>query len=174
MSESEEQKAARLAQLSDCQQRRLSSETEEQRAARLAQLSDCQQRRLSSETEEQRAARLALLSHSYQQRLSSETEEERQHRLQRNAQSHQRGRSIDATLPLYDQPAVLRKMEQYHTKLANLEVLVCSSCQELLPGRSLESSNECSRCARDAALPKLYSCDNNMDPGAVPSQLQVY
>ena len=117
---------------------------------------------------------MVLLSHSYQQRLSSETEEERQHRLQCNAQSHQRGRSLDATVPLHDQPAVLTKIKQYHTELANLEVLVCCSCLELQQGRSLVSSNECSRCSRDASVPKLYSSNNNMDPGAVPSELQVY
>ena len=117
---------------------------------------------------------MALLSHSYQQRLSSETTEERQLRRQCDAESHRRGRSVDAAVPVFDQPAALKKMKTFHTELANLEVLVCSSCHELLPGRSLDSSNECSRCARDAALPNLYSSDNNMDPGVVPSQLQAY
>ena len=124
--------------------------------------------------QDHRAARLAQNSRCQQERLSSETTEERQLRRQCDAESHRRGRSVDAAVPVFDQHAALKKMKTFHTELANLEVLVCSSCHELLPGRSLDSSNECSRCARDAALPKLYSSGNNMDPGAVPSQLQVY
>ena len=57
--QTEQQRAARLAQLSSCQRQRIATETEEQRAARLAQLTSCQQQRLSTETEEQRATRLA-------------------------------------------------------------------------------------------------------------------
>ena len=34
-------------------------------------------------------------------------------------------------------------------------------------------SNECVRCSRDKRTPKLYSTDNNMDPGPIPTQLQV-
>ena len=34
-------------------------------------------------------------------------------------------------------------------------------------------SAECQRCSRDKHIPKLYSSANNMDPGPIPSELQV-
>ena len=53
-------------------------------------------------------------------------------------------------------------------------VNTCSTCHELLFGHSLDSSNDCNRCAKDSSFPSLYSSDNNMDPGPVPTQLQVH
>ena len=112
------------------------------------------------------------MSRSQQQRLSSETREERQVRQQRDAELHQRARSVDAVVPIFDQPAVVRKIKKFHTDLSNISIVsTCSTCHELLPEHSLESSTECTRCARDSSSSKLYSSDNNMDPGP---QLQVY
>ena len=105
------------------------------------------------------------MSRSQQQRLSSETREERQVRQQRDAELHQRARSVDAVVPIFDQPAVVRKIKKFHTDLSNISIV--STCHELLPGHSLESSTECTRCARDSSSSKLYSSDNNMDPGPV-------
>ena len=34
------------------------------------------------------------------------------------------------------------------------------------------SQSECLQCSRDKKSPKLYSVDNNMDPGDVPPELQ--
>ena len=51
---------------------RLASETEEERAAMLQQMSANQRHRLATETEEERAARLQRMK----DRLASETEEE--------------------------------------------------------------------------------------------------
>ena len=93
------------------------SETEDQRGERLAQKRrSCQQQRLSSETEEQRAARLVQLRNCQQQRLSSETKltEEREDRLQRDADLHRRIRSVDAVVPLLDQPSVLKTIQFSH------------------------------------------------------------
>ena len=166
-----EQRAARLDQLSRNQQQRLSSETADQRAARLDQNSHCQQQRLSSETADQRAARQDQNSHCQQQRLSSETEAERQFRQQHDAELHRQTRSVD--FPIFNQPAVVRKLNKFHTDLSNTPIPTCSTCHELVPRHSLELSSECRRCARDLSSLSLYSADNNMDPGAVPSQLQV-
>ena len=174
-SETDEQREARLAQLRHGKQARLSSETDEQREARLTELRHGKQARLSSETDEQREARLAQLHQDQQLRLSSETVAERQLRLQRDIYLHQRTRSIDTTVPLLNQPAVHKKIEKFHSDLCNLTNAFCPICHELLLGNSVGSSNySCQRCTRDSSLPKLYSLDNNMDPGLVPSQLQVH
>ena len=45
---------------------------------------------------------------------------------------------------------------------------------ESFPGLQLHlESTECLRCSRDKRIPKLYSSANNMDPGPIPSELQV-
>ena len=65
-------------------------------------------------------------------------------------------------------------MLKFHSELATLEVLSCTTCLESFPGLKLKSqSTECVRCSRDKHTPKLYSSANNMDPGPVPSELQV-
>ena len=65
-SETEEERAARLQQMSA---NRLATETEEKRIARLQWIRD----RLASETEEERAARLQQMSANQHHRLAAET-----------------------------------------------------------------------------------------------------
>ena len=49
----------------------------------------------------------------------------------------------------------------------------CITCMEAFPGLKVNSRSECVRCSRDKHTPKLYSMANNMNPGPVPSELQV-
>ena len=60
-----------------------------------------------------------------------------------------------------------------HADMSNLKIFTCSTGRELILGHCLESSSDCMHCARDSSSPKLYSLENNMDSGPVPSQLQV-
>ena len=47
-------------------------------------------------------------------------------------------------------------------------------CCKQFPGLKVNShSGECLSCSRDKHVPKLYSSENNMNPGPVPQQLQV-
>ena len=65
-------------------------------------------------------------------------------------------------------------MLKFHSSLASLDMVKCTTCLEQFPGLNMHSgSTECARCHRDHHTPKLYSPDNNMDPGVVPVQLQV-
>ena len=122
-SETDDQRAVRLAQLSHNQQQRLSTETDDQRAVRLAQLSHNQRQRLSTESDDQTAARLAQLSHNQQERMSLETPEERQRRLQLDRDRHQQTRHCVHS----------QKIEKYHADLANLSLSsACSTCHELI------------------------------------------
>ena len=73
-SETEEERAAMLQQMSANQRHRLATETEEERAARLQRMKD----RLASETEEERAARLQQMSANQYHRLAAETGNERE------------------------------------------------------------------------------------------------
>ena len=84
-------------------------------------------------------------------------------------------RSILFDVPWFDQAFVNTRMLNRHCKLAALEFHSCTSCLERFPNLTMAAcSTECSRCSRGTEIPKLYSQVNNMDPGPVPPQLQVY
>ncbi|XP_063619992.1 zinc finger protein 821-like [Cydia splendana] len=82
-SETEEERAARLAKMSAYAAQRLANETPEQRALRLKRMSEYAARRLAHESAEQRARRLARMSAYAARRLASETPEQRRTRLAR-------------------------------------------------------------------------------------------
>ncbi len=78
----------------------------------------------------------------------------------------------DKETALLDQPAVTSKVLNFHVQLAGLEASCCGICHESLPVLTVSSSQECRRCSSDHSSP-IYSIDNNMIPGTVPSELQV-
>ena len=88
VSETAEERTARLQQMSANQRERLVSKTAEQREARLQSLRD----RLASETAEERTTRLQQMSANQHERLTSEIAEERTARLQQT-NTHQRDSS---------------------------------------------------------------------------------
>ena len=66
-------------------------------------------------------------------------------------------------------------MHKLHAHFATLDLSMCTTCLDNFPGLQLHlGSAECLRCSRDKRIPKLYSQSaNNMDPGRIPSELQV-
>ena len=54
--------------------------------------------------------------------------------------------------------------------MSNCDFLACANCNESFPADNPNSS--CTHCVRDKHHPKLYSRDNNMDPGILPPELQ--
>ena len=104
----------------------------------------------------------------------AETPEARHSRLQLDRQRHRQQRDVNLDVPLFEQPVVHSKMLNFHSKLASLELYICTSCLERFPNLAMSAnSTECARCGRDKRIPKLYSAANNMIPGPVPPQLQV-
>ena len=153
--ETPDEREARLQQMRD----RFAAETPDEREARLQQMRD----RLAAETPSEREARLQRMSDCQHDRLATETPDERAARLHHRSQ-----------LPLFEQRSVQSKMARFHEHMATLEIASCTTCSEGFPGLQLySSSTECIRCSRDKHVPQLYSAANNMDPGPVPSQLQV-
>ena len=65
-------------------------------------------------------------------------------------------------------------MTAFHDTLNSLEQRQCITCKETWPtGQGLNAQRyECVRCKRDKEATKLFSRDNDMDPGTVPHQLQ--
>lgn len=72
---------------------------------------------------------------------------------------------------LHSQPWVKEAMDNFHTKQSKWRQELCNVCHEIWPTRVDISTSEeyiCTRCKRDKAVPKLYSCANDMHPGMVP------
>ena len=83
---------------------------------------------------------------------------------------------------MIQQPAVNSKVNAFrHSKLAGVHILKCTykvdferSFQPSIIRRDVLSFNddkECVHCHNDTHVPKLYSFDNNMDPGLIPLAL---
>ena len=99
-----------------------------------------------------------------------ESPEVRQAQLQHRREQ----RAMNPDVQFFEQASVHTKMMNFHSKLLSLEFHTCTSCLERFPNLAMAAySSECSRCSRDTRIPKLYSPANNMDPGPIPSQLQV-
>ena len=78
--------------------------------------------------------------------------------------------------PLH-QPRVRSRITKFQAGMASLQVSTCVTCMERFPGmtvRETSAGTECVRSSRDKNSPKAYSCSNNMHPGPVPQELQVY
>ena len=102
------------------------------------------------------------------ERLYTET---REARLHRDSEQH---RNQWTCLPVLNHPSVHSKMLNFHRHFVTLEVTRCSTCCKGFPGLKINSqSGECLSCSRDKHVPKLYSSENNMNPGIVPPALQV-
>ena len=108
----------------------------------------------------------------HQERLATESSQEREAHLHQVAtRQEERNSSAEAMLHNF---SIQRKIKMFHSHLAALEEVKCSSCLEGFPSVTLASgSTECLRCHTDQKSPKVYSAGNNMNPGPVLSQLQV-
>ena len=169
-SETPEGRQARLDQDRAHHQQMRASETPEGRQARLDQDRAHHQQMRASETPEGRQARVDQDRAHHQQMRASETPEGRQARLSTDLIQHHAQHENN---PL----AVRSKMAKFHSALASLQFQSCSTCAERFPNLNVVSLSggvtECRRCNQDKRIPKLYSSANNMNPGPLPSQLQV-
>ena len=123
-----------------------------------------------------RVARLQHKSMAQQQRLATESQEVRAVRLDHlchNRIAVQHSLCQETKLPLLEQEHVKDKMAKFHKDIAALNSPRCITCMESFPWLKVNSRSECARCSWDKHTPKLYSMANNMNPGPVPSELQV-
>ena len=140
---------------------------------------ECHREARSDERLEHREARLQRDRESHREAQSDERLEHREARLQCDRESHRESYREQRMqgVPLFQQHSVQTKMLKFHAHFATMELLrcsTCSTCSEAFPGLHLHpGSSECVRCGRDKRTPKLYSTGNNMDPGPIPTQLQV-
>jgi hypothetical protein len=74
---------------------------------------------------------------------------------------------------LHTQSWAQKNMDQFQTKQNQWQNKKCNICNECWPTKNQRIAFYiCNRCQRDKHNPKLYSAENDMDPGTVPPCLQ--
>ena len=153
-----------LVQMRSVERRRRVTESPDQREARVQHMRARQQERIASETPEETAARLQDLTTRQQERIASETPEETAARRQRDREAHSHRPPPVSAQPLLHQPAVQARMRKFHSQLASLEVSTCTTCLERFPGmttRHTAAGTECIRCHRDTQSQSLLQGEHH-------------
>ena len=125
------------------------------------------------ETPEQREERLRRNREYMRRRRAAMTPEQRQTERRRNSHQDSTRLPTREEPPSFDDPGVVRKMTEFHNDLLGLQASRCTVCVERFPSICVDTTSICKRCCNDKRVPKLYSADNNMDPGPVPLELTV-
>ena len=128
--------------------------------------------RIQNESNEEREQRLRVLRQNDAVRRNARHQE--LHDLQDSQKEYLLNAWRTAELPLHQKQWVQNEMDKIHSCINSLEHRRCVTCKETWPtkqGLSL-ARFECLRCKQDKGNPKLYSQENDMDPGALPLQLQ--
>ena len=72
-----------------------------------------------------------------------------------------------------DDPEITWRIQEFYRDLTTLENTLCNVCLEQFPSIKANETGVCNRCQGDSEVPRLYSAENNMDPGPVPPELCV-
>ena len=92
---------------------------------------------------------------------------------QRNEYLHNRGWANPENRGLHHEEWAQEEMAAFHRFEENLRHYHCVICKEAWPlSASRQQIFTCSRCKRDRKPCRLYSAENDMDPGSVPAELQ--
>ena len=86
---------------------------------------------------------------------------------------HNRGWANPENRGLHHEGWAQEDMAAFHRFEENLRHYHCVICKETWPpSASWQQIFSCSRCKRDRKPCRLYSAENDMDPGSVPAELQ--
>ena len=138
------------------------------RQARLADMRIRMRNTIQTETDDERQARLADKSIHMRERLQEETDEERHARL-----AYKRIRNLERRQPVQCElnSRARSTLASFHANLVSCTFQEWQTCNEsflkLNPNLSLLHCT----CNYDKKQSKLYSHENNMDPGVVPPEL---
>ncbi len=126
--------------------------------------------KLAQESKEEREERLSKRNARDRARRA-----EKRRTVEQNEPQEKRPRlTLASFLPTFGDCKVQDTLKKFHMEMSTITVATCSTCQESFPGMVMVPRHgECTRCSRDRGTPKLYSEENNMHPGAIPSQLKV-
>ena len=150
--------------------------------------------RLQREREmvEEREVRLARRREYYRRRRATISTEQCQAILQQRRAAYSTNAEVDELVqssssssanqvtvntgiefPRFDHPDIIAKMTEFHEHMDSLQSAKCDVCLEQFPNLRLDTQQSCRRCATDKHVPKLFSSQNNMNPGVVPPELTV-
>ena len=154
-----------------------SRETPEQRRERLDRCNDYERRRYAALTVDQRRSLPQRRRERALQSNRSEHQPTDNHATNEDSPPMQASQTVHHSmtqneLPSFDKPSVISKITQFHDDLMSLTFNKCCICKENFPSLKL-NAGLCTCCHADKHIPKLFSAENNMDPGPVPSQLKV-
>ena len=91
----------------------------------------------------------------------------------RNGYLHNRGWADPENRGLHHEEWAQEEMAAFHRFEENLRHYHCVFCKEEWPlSASREALYTCSRCKKDKKPCRLYSAENDMDPGSVPAELR--
>ena len=162
-----------------------------EREERLRRRREQYRARRDRESEEERHARLERCREYERRRYAAMNTEQRRNLTQRRRERTQRDHQIPVAsetqqseelvdnqyrsneIPAFDHPSIIRKVTEFHSSLMTLTSVKCTVCLENFPTLKVNTAGICTRCDGDKHSPKLYSPQNNMDPGPVPPQLRV-
>ena len=193
--ETDQERIQRLQTLRQSNSNRIHNKTNQEREYRLQTNREYDAIQFQNETDEDREHRLQQQRQNNASRIQNDTDEERRHRQEvyrqhdavrgndRQQELHDLQNTRDQYLsngwrtaeqPLRQQQWVQNEMAKFHSSINSLEHRECVTCKEAWPtkqGLTL-ARLECLRCKRVKGNPKLYSQENDMDPGALPLELQ--
>ena len=171
-------------------------ETPQERKDRLRAQRERAATRRTHETSQDRERRLTALRQRASARRLGETPQDIAHRLQarsdadnrrrcqraaliearRNQYLHNRGWADPENTGLHSQEWAQEELAAFHHFEQNLRHCHCVVCKETWPlavgNQAAEQEFTCTRCKRDKNPCRLYSAENDMDPGSVPAELQ--
>ena len=167
-----EERQLRLQRLRQNNDIRIQNETDEERQQQLQRLRQNNQIRIHNDTNQERLRRLE----GYRQNDAVRRNDRQQelHHMQNTHEQYLSNGWRTAEQPLHQQQWVENEMTKFHGSINSLEHRQYVTCKEAWPtkqGLTL-ARFECLRCKRDKGNPKLYSQENDMDPGALPLELQ--
>ena len=187
--QNDEQREQRLRRRRENEMSYRQQQNHEQQEGRLRRRRERQQSEAAEQREERLARRRQTARNQHIQRTTAEREEILQRRretrtaLQGRTEEVETVESVDPSVTTHselnctlsvDNADVVAAMTKFHARVSQICFAHCTTCNEGFPSVTLCSqSSECVRCSRDKRMPKLYSGDNNMDPGTLPVELQV-
>ena len=118
---------------------------------------------------QERESRLARRRERDRARCASLAREQRQCILQERRERYQQA-SVELRI---DDENVVQLISNFHKEVASLEAVNCPVCQECFPTIKLSEAGHCIRCHSDSRISRLFSNENNMDPGPIPPELSV-
>ena len=171
--EDDAQREQRLTEMREYDAGRQNSETDAQREQRLRRRRDYDISRRNSETDEKQQQRLLRLKESARRSTVENYTMVASLELAKRRYLHEDGWK-NQTQPLHKQKWVEANMRSFHVKQQKWHQKQCNICHETWPTRvnSSEFVYICIRCKRDKHEVKLFSADNDMNPGEVPPSLE--